>query len=101
MGKCTHPPLAAHPSFGKELKLRVIVSTFVQRGVLHLLGLPHRESGLIIYKNYKPGGVILLALKLSLNLFMVSHKSLNKLHILTVASRLCMIWCCFPCQAPL
>lgn len=63
------PPLARNSILGS-----FIVSTFVQRGLSHVLCLLHRVSVLIIYKSCKPSCVIPFALRLSLSLFMASHK---------------------------
>lgn len=101
VGKCIHPPQAVHSTFGKELNVRVIVSTFVQRSWSHLLCPPHRVSGLVIDKTYEPGGVLPLALKFSLTPLLASHKSLNRPHILIMTSRSCLIWPSFPWWAPL
>lgn len=62
-GECTHQPITAVPSFGKELRIKVI-STFVQWGLSHLVYL----VGCLCQK-YKPSCVILLALKLPLSLY--------------------------------
>lgn len=100
VSKCTYQPFTAHPSFSKELNLKVLVSTFVQWGLSHFVYLIGCLSMSIIYKKYESGCVTLLALKLPLYLFMAFHRSLNKNHILTMTSGLFMIWPCYPCQSP-
>lgn len=37
VSKCTYQPFTAHPSFSKELNLKVLVSTFVQWGLSHFV----------------------------------------------------------------
>ena len=61
-----HTPATHCTSFlWQEVCIEVLVSTFVQWGLSHLL--PCRVSMSIIYKKYKPSCVPLLALKLSLS----------------------------------